>query len=65
MNQEERIIELETKVAYLENYIHDLSDMIIAQEKKIKGLTQEATEIKKQVTSVLEALPEGERPPHY
>lgn len=65
MNREERIIELETKIAFLENYIYELNEVVIAQEKRIKDIESETDNIKKQIASAGEPLPEGERPPHY
>ncbi len=65
MNQEERIITLETKIAYLENYINELNEVIIEQEKSIKKIAVETDEIRKQIAEKKEALPENEKPPHY
>ena len=65
MNQEERIIELETKLAFLENYINELNVVVIEQEKSIKKLAAQTEELKKQINSAKESLPDGEKPPHY
>ncbi|HNX23775.1 MAG TPA: SlyX family protein [Spirochaetota bacterium] len=65
MDQEERIIALESKIAYLENYINELNEVVIEQEKSIKKIALEADEIRKQIASGKEALPENEKPPHY
>ena len=65
MNYEERLIELESKIAFLENYINGLNEVVIKQEKIIKKLSAETEDIKKQIAAGKEALPEGEKPPHY
>lgn len=65
VDQEDRITALERKVAYLENYINELNEVIIDQEKRIKRVALEADEIRKQIAVSKEALPENEKPPHY
>ena len=47
MEPEERLITIETKLAYLENYINELNQVIIEQDETIKKLTLEAEKIKK------------------
>lgn len=66
MEPEERLITIETKLAYLENYINELNQVIIEQDETIKKLTLEAEKIKKKLENRdAEKLPENERPPHY
>ena len=65
MELEERIVELESKIAFLENYIHELNDVVISQERRINTLADETEKLKKQMASVREAFPESEKPPHY
>ncbi len=65
MKTEDRIITLETKIAYLENYVDELNRAILDQEKTIKRLISETETIRKQIEDKKEALPENERPPHY
>ena len=65
MNQDERLITLETKIAYLENYINELNTVVIEQEKSIKKLSSEYEELRKQIASGRDPLPENEKPPHY
>lgn len=66
MDREERIITIETKLAYLENYINELNQVIIEQNETIKKLTLETEMIKKKVEDRnAEKLPENEKPPHY
>ena len=65
MEKEERIISLETKIAYLENYVDELNQVILDQEKAIKKLIMETAAIKQQMEEKKEKLPENEKPPHY
>ena len=65
MKTEDRLITLETKIAYLENYVDELNRAILDQEKTIKRLISENETIRKQIEDKKEALPENERPPHY
>jgi SlyX protein len=66
MNPEERLITIETKLAYLENYINELNQVIIEQNETIKKLTLETEQIKKKIEDRdAEKLPENEKPPHY
>lgn len=66
MEPEKKIIAIETKIAYLENFINELNFVIIEQEKSIKKLISETEVLKKKISaSGSEKLPENERPPHY
>ncbi len=65
MTDEERLIELETKLAFLENYINELNTVVIEQDKIIKKLSAEYDDLRKQIHAAKESLPEGEKPPHY
>ena len=49
MKTEDRIITLETKIAYLENYVDELNRAILDQEKTIKRLISETETIRKQI----------------
>jgi len=65
MDQEERLIALETKIAYLENYINEINMVVIEQEKTIKKLEFDSEDLRNQIASGKDALPENEKPPHY
>jgi len=65
MNFEEKMISLETKIAYLENFVSDLNQVVIDQDKLIKKMIAEIELIKKQAEEKKEKLPEAEKPPHY
>ncbi len=65
MKDESSLIELESKIAYLENFINEINAVVIEQDKSIKRLSMEYEDLKKQISSGKEALPDGEKPPHY
>ncbi|HQO40935.1 MAG TPA: SlyX family protein [Spirochaetota bacterium] len=65
METEERIVSLETKMAYLEHYVQELNQVVLDQEKTIRLLLHETEAIKKQLDDKKEKLPENEKPPHY
>ena len=65
MEPEERIISLETKIAYLEHYVQELNQVVLNQDRIIKRLLTETDAIKKQIEDKKENLPEHEKPPHY
>lgn len=66
MEPEERLITIETKIAYLENFVNELSLVIIEQEETIKKLISETEVMKKKISEAdAEKLPENEKPPHY
>ncbi len=67
---EERLINIEMKVAYLENLIGDLNDVVCEQQNKIEKLCTICTKLLKfgkeyeQLISDIDA-PADEKPPHY
>lgn len=65
MEIDEKVISLETKIAYLENYVSELNQVVIDQDKMIKTITAEIEIMKKQAEEKKEKLPENEKPPHY
>ena len=65
MESHDRIIELETKISHLENFIEDLNEAFLAQEKTIKKLSIELEELRKQFLAGKEPAPVVEKPPHY
>lgn len=65
MELEEKMVLFETKLAYLENYVSDLNQVVLDQEKLIKKLLAETEMLKKQIYEKKEKLPDMEKPPHY
>jgi SlyX protein len=68
MTEDERFITLETRVAYLEHTIEELSGVVAEQAREIEKLKTENAELANRERELHEAL-EGEipnrRPPHY
>ena len=68
MEIEQRLIELETKIAYQDKTIEDLSDVIYKQDKQILALEKNLELLRMQVQSVQSGDNEirgHEKPPHY
>lgn len=65
MNPDARITELERKIAYLENFIYELNEVIIEQDRRIKTLSKETDDIRKRIAEGSETSPGDEKPPHY
>lgn len=66
---EERIIELESKLAFQEDYIQSLNQVVISLQQKIDRLEAGFRSIDEKLTAALAeesgSNPVNERPPHY
>jgi len=65
---QERIDELEIKVAHQDDTLLQLNDVIIRQQRQIDRLTARCEQLSDQMTSLhssLQRKPEDEIPPHY
>ena len=66
---EQRIIEIETKLAYQEDHIQELNKVIISMQKQIDDLELICKTLKDKVSTMEELLPADsnidETPPHY
>lgn len=67
---EERLVEIETKIAFQEQTIMDLNDVVYEQHKEIQRLSSICDALMKNIKKFSEITPEGnapehERPPHY
>ncbi len=66
---EERLIHIETKIAYQEDQIEELNKTVYQQQHKLERLEAICEALARQVRSLAEAGSEGkpasERPPHY
>ncbi len=67
MELDERVISLETKIAYLENYVSELNQVVLDQDRLIRKIISEIEVMKKKAEEEekKEKLPENEKPPHY
>lgn len=62
----DRQVELETKIAFLEQHINELSDVVYAQQKTIDLLNDAFNNLKDRLNiSPNDAAPIDEKPPHY
>ncbi|MBC8069860.1 MAG: SlyX family protein [Deltaproteobacteria bacterium] len=63
---EERIVELEVRVAYQEKMLRDLDEVVSAYANRIDVLTRELEELRRRVESGGDAQDiSDEPPPHY
>ena len=63
---EERIIELEVRVAYQDKLIEELDDVVRAFARKVEELERQLTELKDTVQAgAPEVGPGDDPPPHY
>ena len=67
---EERLTDIETKLAYQEKTIKDLNDVVYEQQKEIDRLKSTCSNLMKLVKENAQAVslisaPADEKPPHY
>jgi SlyX protein len=69
MEMEERLIEMETKLAFQDNTIEELSDVVYKQQLQIDQLKKELTGVQEKLRviepSLAGAKEEEPLPPHY
>lgn len=67
---EERLMEIETRIAFQEHTIKELSDVIYKQQQQIDRLSAICAALEKRSREFAESslkisLPANEKPPHY
>lgn len=67
---EERLVNIETKIAFQEDVIDELNKIIYQQQKKLERLEATCEALARHLASLAESVNEitpgaGERPPHY
>jgi len=55
---EERLVELETKTAFLDHTIEELNDVIVKQQSELDQMTKKVDRLKEQFRLIASALPE-------
>ncbi len=68
MDTEQRLIEIESKIAYQEDLIHTLNDAVYKQQEKITQLEQQDRKLMERIKSLGESSDNGhddQPPPHY
>jgi len=65
---QEQLIELQTQLAFQEDAVHALDQIVIAQQQRLDQLEQANTRLERQITELmawLESQREADIPPHY
>lgn len=65
---QERIVELEIKLAYQEKTLNELSDVVLDQQRHIERVEKQLDALKRQITAGAQpdaAPPADDPPPHY
>ena len=65
---EDRLVEMETRLAYQDHLVEELNKLVYEQDKRIQKLEETCKQLSKQFTDLSGALPAGESddpPPHY
>jgi SlyX protein len=65
MSTEERMTDLEIRLAHQEKTIADLNEVITAQWKKIEILERQLRRLDEEVQSLDAEAPHNQKPPHY
>lgn len=72
MNQsdlQEKVTEIEIRLAHMDQALNELSDVVFDQQKLIKGLEQTCDELRQRTQAAAEGTgngsSEGQKPPHY
>ena len=64
-----RLIEIETRLAYQDQLLGELNDVVTAQQAKLQQLEELCQALVTRIRSLGETLPDGDagdqRPPHY
>lgn len=61
---EQRLVDIEIRMTYLEKYVSDLNKVIIEQNQKIETLQSDLKKIKDEIIQD-NFIREQEKPPHY
>ncbi len=66
---EDRLIELESKLAHQDQTLHELNEVVTDQQSRLMQLEQLCVSLAEKVQAMGEAMPAAsggdERPPHY
>ena len=64
---EKRIVALETKLAYLEDFVNQLQDVSVIHSKSIDGITAQCKAMSEKLRELADAAEEipDRMPPHY
>lgn len=66
---EERLVDLETRLAYQDQLVEALNKLVYEQDKRVRKLEETCNELSKQFTTLVEdpgvAENDDQPPPHY
>jgi len=66
---DDRIIELETKVSYQEDILQDLNKLVVSQQQQLDHLATICKTLSDQLKEAMQRIPDedntDEKPPHY
>lgn len=62
---ENRIIDLETRIAFQEKVIDELSSVMASQGISISVLVEQITSLKEQIGNGVSEMADATKPPHY
>ena len=66
---EERLIDMETRLAYQDQLVEELNRLVYEQDKRVRKLEETCKQLSKQFTALAEDAPvtenDAEPPPHY
>ncbi len=61
----EKIIELEKKTAWLEDFVRELNSAVVELQNTVRKLNAEVQILNEKITAERENFPKFEKPPHY
>ena len=61
----DRLIELESRIAFLEHLLDQLNTVVTRQQAQLDSQTKSLTRLREQLDSPTDKMPENEKPPHY
>lgn len=61
---EEKFIAIETKLAFLEDSMATLNELVIAQQKELESLKRAKESVEERLAELEEDVP-SQKPPHY
>ncbi len=63
---ENRIVEIEKRLLYLERFVDELNEVIVEQQKQLERCYKELARLQPKISSpVDETATHDEKPPHY
>ncbi len=69
MADEDRIIAIETKIAFLEDLVQTLNDTVVSQQQRISALEEQYKNLVQRLASISQSPDQeadlDQRPPHY